>query len=81
MRWDVDRVLRLVATPCNERHDALDTIEAEEDPHSHPASEQLPDEPDASRAKRRLKIDQGFGPLWLFKCLSEMPSVLSESQV
>ena len=57
MRWDPDRRLRLTTTPCNERLNVLDSIEAEENPHDHPSTEQPNDDPDPNRAKRRLKID------------------------
>ena len=57
MRWNADRILLRVATPCQERVDALDSIEAEKNPHDHSCAEQPQDDPDAARAKRRLNID------------------------
>ena len=35
-RWDSSRVLKLAATPLNEKADALDNIESEENQHEHP---------------------------------------------
>ena len=35
----------------------LDTIEAEPNPHEHPDTEQPPEDAEAARAKRRLKIE------------------------
>lgn len=54
--WNYGRISKRVPTPCQERVQQLELIEAEENLHEHAASE-VPDEVVSDqRAERRLKI-------------------------
>ena len=57
LRWSLDRVDKLVATPIKEKVQQLDDIEAEASPHEHDQAEQPAEEVDSQRARRRLKIE------------------------
>ena len=39
MRWSAERIMKISATPFNEKQQGLDSIEGEESPHEHAAAE------------------------------------------
>lgn len=56
-RWNAEKIMKINATPVNEKQTSLDSIEGEENPREHAASESPDVEPNPQRATRRLKIE------------------------
>ena len=73
MRWSSEILMRLTSTPSKANADALDTIEAEENPQEHSATEEIQHEPGHARARRRLNID------FRDKCSIRIPQRMSQT--